>query len=188
MGSAIGMGGILVVDRTTADPGIPGVTPIVLDEDHISICKPASKDALVYRQVRQMIEELLTTIEPATPMMKKTPANSEPKPEGVRYPGPAKTAICDRLHGSWATLADYLEIPAPDRRRFERGREPQGCGNGWRTGEAWLNWSQPSKGSAVRIWLRSCAATLARPAGYQRYIRRAALPALLPGSHRPLVG
>lgn len=32
-------GGVLVVNQTTADPGIPGVDVVPLDEDHVSICK-----------------------------------------------------------------------------------------------------------------------------------------------------
>jgi pimeloyl-ACP methyl ester carboxylesterase len=51
--------GILVVDETSADPGIPGVIPIPMDFDHISICKPDSKDSLIYRRVKQFIEENL---------------------------------------------------------------------------------------------------------------------------------
>src|SRR5262249_15856077 len=42
--------GVIVVDDRSADPGIPGVVPIPLDEDHLSICKPASKDALLYKR------------------------------------------------------------------------------------------------------------------------------------------
>jgi hypothetical protein len=30
---------VLVVNETSADPGLPGVVPIPLDETHISICK-----------------------------------------------------------------------------------------------------------------------------------------------------
>jgi hypothetical protein len=44
----------------------------------------------------------------------------------IRYPGKVKITVCDRLHDDWSKLADYLEIPIADRRRFERGREPQG--------------------------------------------------------------
>jgi hypothetical protein len=51
--------GILVVNETSADPGIPGVIPIPMDFDHISICKPDSKDSLIYRRVKQFIEENL---------------------------------------------------------------------------------------------------------------------------------
>ena len=51
--------GLLVVDATSANPGISGVKPIPLDEDHVSICKPASKASLQYVRVRQFIEECL---------------------------------------------------------------------------------------------------------------------------------
>ena len=49
--------GLLVVDATTADPGIPGVSPIPVDEDHRAICKPASKEAQIYRRVQRLLEE-----------------------------------------------------------------------------------------------------------------------------------
>jgi hypothetical protein len=51
--------GILVVNETTADPGIPGLTPIPMDEDHISICKPKTKEAQVYRRVKQLIRDIV---------------------------------------------------------------------------------------------------------------------------------
>ncbi len=51
--------GILVVDETSANPNIPGVLPIPMDEDHISICKPSSRDHLVYVQVKNFIERCL---------------------------------------------------------------------------------------------------------------------------------
>lgn len=128
-GGFLGMSGILVVGKTTADSGIPGVTPISLDEDHISICKPVSKDAQVYRQVKRMVEETLvnsqrssTVTDTARPESKPGTANQP----GIRYPGKVKITVCDRLHDDWSKLADYLEIPIADRRRFERGREPQG--------------------------------------------------------------
>lgn len=82
-----GFGGILVVDKTSADPGIPGVTPIVLDDDHISICKPASREAQVYREVKRMTEELITVNSPIKPPIK--PPNSdqeqgEPAPAAIK--------------------------------------------------------------------------------------------------------
>ncbi len=49
--------GILVVDETSADPGIPGVIPIPMDYDHVSICRPTSKKSLIYRGVKRFIEE-----------------------------------------------------------------------------------------------------------------------------------
>ena len=53
------LAGILVVDETSADPGIPGVVPVPLDEDHASICKPASRSAQLYKGVKQAIKVAL---------------------------------------------------------------------------------------------------------------------------------
>ena len=44
----------------------------------------------------------------------------------ARYSGQTKIAICSRLLTDWSQLADYLDVPLPDRARFDRGREPQG--------------------------------------------------------------
>lgn len=47
---------ILVVNETSADPGIPNTKCIPLDDDHQSICKPKSKQALQHRQVLNFIQ------------------------------------------------------------------------------------------------------------------------------------
>jgi hypothetical protein len=44
----------------------------------------------------------------------------------VQYSGQTKITVCSRLLADWAQLADYLDVPLPDRARFDRGREPQG--------------------------------------------------------------
>jgi hypothetical protein len=51
--------GILVVDETSADPGVSGVTPIPLDADHVSICKPETAASLVYLRVLSLIAQSL---------------------------------------------------------------------------------------------------------------------------------
>ena len=129
----LGFGGILVVDKTSADPGIPDVTPISLDEDHISICKPTREGerSRVYRQVKQMTEELINVSLSSASAKPKPRPNSTSQIETktmklVNYGGKAKIAICDRLHDSWEKLADYLDISPADRKRFEKGLEPQG--------------------------------------------------------------
>jgi pimeloyl-ACP methyl ester carboxylesterase len=48
--------GLLVVDQGSADTGIPDEPPIPLDEDHISICKPASRSAQLYRGLVALLE------------------------------------------------------------------------------------------------------------------------------------
>jgi len=51
--------GFLVVDETSANPGIKGVTPIPMDDDHLSICRPSSRESLLYRRVREFIKKKL---------------------------------------------------------------------------------------------------------------------------------
>ena len=58
--------GFLVVNSTSASPGIPGVTPIPLDYNHISISKPASKNEALYRRIKRFVGECLanTSLQP----------------------------------------------------------------------------------------------------------------------------
>ena len=63
--------GILVVNQTSADPGIKGVIPVPMDFDHISICKVADKKSQIYRQIKRFIEKELTT--PLAPLPLKRP-------------------------------------------------------------------------------------------------------------------
>jgi hypothetical protein len=49
--------GVRVVDESSANPGISGVVPIPIDADHLSLCKPADCEALVYKSVRQFVAD-----------------------------------------------------------------------------------------------------------------------------------
>lgn len=49
--------GIRVVNEVSADPGIPGVEVIPVDEDHSTICKPDSRSKLIYARVKQFLEQ-----------------------------------------------------------------------------------------------------------------------------------
>jgi predicted alpha/beta hydrolase family esterase len=53
--------GLLVVDESSADPGIPGVVPIPVDCNHISIAKPESRNSLIYRRVKRFVQVCLRT-------------------------------------------------------------------------------------------------------------------------------
>ncbi len=59
--------GFLVVDPTSADPSIAGVTPIPVDSNHINICKPKSRRDPVYRRVKRFIRERLIPVLIPTP-------------------------------------------------------------------------------------------------------------------------
>jgi hypothetical protein len=60
-------GGILVVNETSADPSIQGVTPIPMDDDHVSICKPSSQQALIYKGVKKFVDQSLQSLEVQSP-------------------------------------------------------------------------------------------------------------------------
>jgi hypothetical protein len=45
----------MIVDPSSADPGVPDLIPVPLDEDHVSICKPVSRDSLLYIRVRAFV-------------------------------------------------------------------------------------------------------------------------------------
>ncbi len=54
----------LVVDEGSSDPGITGVTPIRIDENHSTICKPKSRKSQVYRSVADFVDTYLRPIAP----------------------------------------------------------------------------------------------------------------------------
>jgi len=49
--------GFLVVDQSSADPGVAGITPLAVDEDHSGICKPYARRGIVYDTVLKFIDD-----------------------------------------------------------------------------------------------------------------------------------
>lgn len=54
--------GVRVVDEGSSDPGIVGVRPIPVDANHSQICKPDSRQSLVYGQVRGLLQRVTETV------------------------------------------------------------------------------------------------------------------------------
>jgi hypothetical protein len=46
-----------IVDEASADPGLPGDSPIAIDADHIQIVKPSDRSALQYVSTRDFVAE-----------------------------------------------------------------------------------------------------------------------------------
>jgi Bacterial Death-like domain 3/TIR domain len=105
----------------------------------------AGNDYQIETELTAIAEEIAALIQRATP--ETTPANVQkpgttpdavavrarpvetgqrPANQTAQYSGQRKIAICSRLLADWSQLADYLDVPLPDRARFDRGREPQG--------------------------------------------------------------
>lgn len=124
--------GILVVNETSANPGIPGVYPIPLDADHVTICKPANKTESVYLRVKRLISETLQEqktnggidhmIGPVGNVDKSDDLAGRQAAAAAVYSGKLKLEFCDRLD-NWQKLADLLEIPSSEQARWERGDE-----------------------------------------------------------------
>jgi hypothetical protein len=90
----------------------------------------AGNDHQIETDLTAIAEEIADLMQRAT--SETTPANVQrpdatPDPAIARaQPVETKIAVCNRLLADWPQLADYLDVPLPDRARFERGREPQG--------------------------------------------------------------
>lgn len=72
--------GVMVVDQTSADPGIAGVTPIPLDKNHISIAKPSSAKSQLYLRVKKFIKECSSNPLPLPPLHSESKI---PQPEVI---------------------------------------------------------------------------------------------------------
>lgn len=57
----------LIVDRDSSDPGVAKVTPVAVDKNHISICKPDSRDDQVFlglvRHIGLLMAEVASTLD-----------------------------------------------------------------------------------------------------------------------------
>ena len=82
--------GIVVVDATSAEPSLPGEVAVPLDEDHLSICKPASPEAQLYKSLLRWVDDCIQL--PAAP----------------RRPAPAPV-VTDRPHPQ----SEPLSTPTP---------------------------------------------------------------------------
>jgi predicted alpha/beta hydrolase family esterase len=72
--------GFLVVNSTSANPGIRGVTPIPVDYNHINISKPVSRKELLYRRIKRFVSECLPN-NPLPPIHSdnRIPINNSPE-------------------------------------------------------------------------------------------------------------
>lgn len=55
-------GTAVVVSAESADPGA-GARPIAVDADHVSICKPKNRDALIFLSICRHLKKVLSTLE-----------------------------------------------------------------------------------------------------------------------------
>jgi Bacterial Death-like domain 3 len=66
----------------------------------------------------------LLLAEPFEPRSRPQAAHASTSP--LKYSGQVKMEVCQRLDEDWTDLADYFKLTPRERRRFDRGREPEG--------------------------------------------------------------
>ncbi|PZU36927.1 MAG: hypothetical protein DI573_12610 [Microbacterium sp.] len=54
---------VRVVSPRSADPGLSRVKPIPVDEDHVSIAKPATRDDLVYKSILRLVRDTRSSMD-----------------------------------------------------------------------------------------------------------------------------
>ena len=85
--------GVRVVNPTSSDPGLPGVTAIPMGGDHFSICKPADSSEHIHKSLCTFIRELDESSRTSAPA--PTPCPSPPRDAALVTP-PAEPG---RLNG-----------------------------------------------------------------------------------------
>ena len=110
--------GIVVVDATSAEPGLPGEVAVPLDEDHISICKPASPSAQLYRSLLRWLDDCVEAAATRPPV---APA-ARPRPEAPR-PSPALATWQEKL----VFLLEQEALAVDPAQKFKLRRDIEEC-------------------------------------------------------------
>lgn len=106
---------LLVVDRNSSDPGIPGVVPIGLGSDHIQIAKPASRQELIHKSLLDFVVELAVLAPSASSgsMVVPSPIERETLRLGLqRASAPLMTWPSTLPDGSWLQRPELDQITA----------------------------------------------------------------------------
>jgi hypothetical protein len=96
--------GVLIVDQTSADPGVRGVRPYPLDSDHLGVCKPHDRNDSLYKLTQRFIEDQLAR--------KARPVNSVPGDGRPRTLIPNQTQSIERREDWFDLIATEFERSA----------------------------------------------------------------------------
>ena len=100
--------GVMVVGQSSADPGIPGVVPIPLDENHISIAKPQSNKSQLYLRVKKFIRENLSNPQPLPTLQHSQ--DRIPQPDSQREANLNQGNYNENIQGNYIHVeGDYIQ-------------------------------------------------------------------------------
>lgn len=112
--------GLHVVDAGSANPALPKVQPVAVDADHISICKPSDRGALVYGRTRNLVADVAAAAVRDAGRIPATPENAVRLRDGwaSRFPekaggdGPVSADLDFQLHSVLRdAIAAWLRQP-----------------------------------------------------------------------------
>lgn len=115
--------GLHVVDAASANPALPKVQPVGVDANHIDICKPPGRDALVYGRTRKLVASVAAAAATAARDVEEAPSTpknlaklrdrwaSQP-PEGAGGDRRTTTDLDFQLHAALRdSIAAWLRQP-----------------------------------------------------------------------------
>ncbi|WP_188262864.1 ABC-three component system protein [Azospirillum tabaci] len=133
--------GLRIVDQITANPGVLGCDPIAVEGDHISMCKPSSRQAPVYVGVRAFLRDLISSCPPSPPAGSQTQGNgpttmpptptqlAAPTTDGFHAYAPAKRTEQEVAPDIQDDYDIYTNIAAEDRRTLAQKMAAAGRGS-----------------------------------------------------------
>lgn len=103
-------GGIHIVDKVTANPGVLGSEPVAVQANHIDICKPATRKAPVYESMCAMVRQILKTIASSSHAHTEDGTGTPSKDDGLDH----------KPEDGWALDASTYGVPLPTREMVPR--------------------------------------------------------------------
>lgn len=111
---------VRVVNESSANPGLAGVTPVPVDADHVDICKLSDRGTIVYGRVRRFVAQLRV---PPGPVGDEPPTTaSSVRTHRTILVLDAQWLVDDRLDGSGTEARRVLCQVLPD--AFEQAGIP----------------------------------------------------------------
>jgi|GEM_PF-674281 hypothetical protein len=119
--------GVHVVDKVTADPGVTGCEPVAVQTDHITICKPATRTAPLFKSICKFIRQLLQKVAP-TDEGGETPGVQQPGGSGDGQGAIAHEGVHEIDAEILADFQYYMTPADVDRRDLEQKLSDAGRG------------------------------------------------------------
>jgi tetratricopeptide (TPR) repeat protein/pimeloyl-ACP methyl ester carboxylesterase len=147
---------VMVVDPNSADPALPGSTPVPLAEDHFSICKPVDPGQQIHRSLCDFLATLSQppAAEAAKPATQPNPPATPPREPG-RLRGSADNRLQARDGRFYGRSTEVVQVLS-----FLRGQQSAAVVSALVGGLGGIGKTEVCK-AALRAWLAERAEAVA---------------------------